>query len=144
MPSLFTTTLDPAVMAELDAREAAEAKPENVVGRLERHEPKPLTDRELAVLDSFAYHAPTPEQTARIDAIRFHYTALARFGMLTVRDSADRTAGLRQLHESQMTMLKAIVCEPGSMARVYVPGVVEQTAEPYGAGIAADDPNPGV
>jgi len=34
--------------------------------------------------------------------------------------SADRTAGLRQLHEAQMTLLKAIVTEPGTPRAGYV------------------------
>lgn len=89
-----------------------------VIGMAPEASLRVLTDREIAILDSFAYHKPTAEQTAVIEAMRLEFATLARSVMLAVPDSADRTAALRQLHESQMTTLKAIVCAPGSQAVV--------------------------
>jgi hypothetical protein len=80
-----------------------------------------LTPAETAILDSFDHHVPSPDQAARINTMRWHCRALAGAVINMVPPSADRTAGLRQLHEAMMTINKAIVCEPRDGHRPQVP-----------------------
>lgn len=68
-------------------------------------------DRKKAIIRSFRYHQPSPEQIERISAVRNGFTDLARLVMRSTRGSADQTAALRQLHEAMMTVNKAIVNE---------------------------------
>lgn len=70
-----------------------------------------FTSGEQAILDSFDHHAPSPEQTERILNVR-HVCKNAAVGIIAnVRNGADRTAALRQLHEAMMTANKGIACE---------------------------------
>jgi hypothetical protein len=70
-----------------------------------------FTTAEQQILDSFHYHRPSQAQQERIANIRRGYRALAVTVIRTMPGSADRTAALRQLHESMMTANKAIACE---------------------------------
>lgn len=66
---------------------------------------------EQRVLESFDYHKPSDEQIERIATIRRTMRHSAELAMLNVASCADRSAGLRLLHEAMMTFNKAIVCE---------------------------------
>lgn len=68
--------------------------------------------RERGILDSFDHHAPSPIQTGRIELMRAQFKLLATHIIAVVPDGADRSAALRQLHESMMTTNKAIVLGP--------------------------------
>ena len=70
-----------------------------------------FSDAEQKILDSFHYHRPNEAQQERIATVRRGYRDLALLVIRTLPGSADRTAALRQLHESMMTANKAIACE---------------------------------
>lgn len=68
-------------------------------------------DRAKGIVESFAYHQPSPEQIGRIAEVRRAHIACAKVILRSSQSSADQTAALRKLHESMMTTLKAIVLE---------------------------------
>lgn len=70
-----------------------------------------LTVREHETLDSFRHHQPSEAQVQRIEFLRTGFQRLAEDACDNVGESADRTAGLRLLHEAMMTLNKAIVTE---------------------------------
>lgn len=72
------------------------------------------TPAEQAILDTFDYHRPSPDQSVRIESNRFAFKHAAFVVLRNCQPSADRTAALRQLHEAMMTANKAIACEPGT------------------------------
>lgn len=69
-----------------------------------------MTDLDKAI-DSFDYHIPNAVQIERIARNRKAYKDLVRVLFETCPPSADRTAAIRQLHESMMTANKSIVLE---------------------------------
>lgn len=73
--------------------------------------PRGIGPSEESILCTFEHHSPTAEQVTRIAQNRAAYKEAARVVFGTCRPSADRTAALRQLHESMMTANKAIACE---------------------------------
>lgn len=60
------------------------------------------------VNDVFRYHAPTPEQPAKYEAIRSAARELARVILDQTPQCADQQAALRQLRECVMTANAAI------------------------------------
>ncbi len=70
-----------------------------------------LSRDEERALESFDYHKPSDEQIERIANIRRTMKHAAEIALLNVDSCADRSAGLRLLHEAMMTFNKAIVCE---------------------------------
>jgi hypothetical protein len=92
-------------VSNTDPREASLAKP---------RAPQGPSDAE--VLASFEYHVPSPEQALRIGSVRRAYRDAAAVVLAVCPPSADRTAALRQLHESMMTANKSIALEPGTPA----------------------------
>lgn len=88
-----------------------------------------VSPRQQAILDSFDYHRPTPEQGDRIGRVRAAFKRCALTVLACTPEGADQTAALRQLHEGMMTANKAIACEPGT--------------ERVDSFVSADDPNPG-
>jgi hypothetical protein len=70
-----------------------------------------MNEREIAILDSFNYHVPSVSQGERIGHVRVLFKNLVEELFQLCPESADRTAGLRQLHESMMTLNKSIVLE---------------------------------
>lgn len=68
-------------------------------------------DRAQAIIDSFKYHQPNPEQVGRISNVRTGAIAFARIILQNAKSSADQTAALRMVHEAMMTANKAIVNE---------------------------------
>lgn len=70
-----------------------------------------MNERELLIMESFDHHSPSANKSAIIEANRGWYKFLVKFIFDNVKDSADRTAGLRQLHESMMTINKSIILE---------------------------------
>ncbi len=70
-----------------------------------------LSRDEERVLESFDYHKPSDEQIERIATMRKTLKHAAEIALLNVANCADRSAGLRLLHEAMMTFNKAIVCE---------------------------------
>ena len=78
-------------------------------------ENRPRIDpRQQAILDSFDYHRPSPEQGERIETNRRAFKFVAVTVIETTPSGPDQTAALRQLHEAMMTANKAIACEPGT------------------------------
>ena len=73
-----------------------------------------MSDRQRAILDTFDYHRPTPEQGDRIGRVRAAFKRCALTIIACTPEGADQTAALRQLHEGMMTANKAIACEPGT------------------------------
>lgn len=73
-----------------------------------------LDPAEVAILDSFRHHVPSPERGQRMTDVRARFESLAGYLIDVVRPGADRTAALRKLHEAMMTANKAIVLEPDS------------------------------
>lgn len=67
--------------------------------------------RKRDLIESFAYHQPSPAQVERIAAVRRGHIECAKVIMRNTRVGADQTAALRKLHESMMTANKSIVCE---------------------------------
>lgn len=86
-----------------------------------------LTPRQLAILDSFNYHRPSPEQVLRISGLRGAFKNAARAVIAATPEGADQTAALRQLHEAMMTANKAIALEPGTPIE---PALGEQPWQP--------------
>jgi hypothetical protein len=72
------------------------------------------TPRQQSILDSFDYHRPSLEQSARIETVRAAFKRCALTVIQVTPEGADQTAALRQLHEAMMTANKAIACEPGT------------------------------
>lgn len=68
-------------------------------------------DAERSVFETFFHRQPTPEQVTRIEKLRVGYSDLCALVQANVQNSADRTAGLRTLHESMMTNIKGIIFE---------------------------------
>jgi len=73
-----------------------------------------VTPRQQAILDSFDYHRPSPEQSARIEGNRYAFKQCALTVIANTPEGPDQTAALRQLHEAMMTANKGIACEPGT------------------------------
>jgi hypothetical protein len=57
----------------------------------------------------FGYHAPTPEQVGRMDAVRAKAKELAKAIEQAAPDCEDKSAALRHLRECTMTANAAIV-----------------------------------
>ena len=70
-----------------------------------------VSAKERRLMASFDHHAPSEDQVRRILINRAAFKCCAAAVLSTCSDSADRTAALRQLHESMMTANKAIACE---------------------------------
>lgn len=62
--------------------------------------------------EMFRYHAPTPEQVARIADLRQAALTFAMVLEMNVRPCADRTAAMRKIREALMTANAGIVLEP--------------------------------
>lgn len=75
-----------------------------------------LPPRLQAILDSFNYHRPSPEQVLRISSLRGAFKDAARAVIAATPEGPDQTAALRQLHEAMMTANKSIALEPGTPA----------------------------
>jgi hypothetical protein len=73
-----------------------------------------ISDRQRAILHSFDYHRPSPEQGDRIGRVRAAFKRCALTVLANTPEGADQTAALRQLHEAMMTANKAIACELGT------------------------------
>jgi uncharacterized protein YeaO (DUF488 family) len=70
-----------------------------------------MTEKERAELDNwFAYHAPTPEKVSQYSHIREEAKKLAEYVVEHVPASADRTAALRCLRNTVMSINLAIAC----------------------------------
>lgn len=68
-----------------------------------------IGDKERAQLDHvFKYHAPSPDQLPKYEALRSSAKAFAETIMRNVPPSADRTAALRKVREAVMTANSAI------------------------------------
>lgn len=63
------------------------------------------------ISDLFEYHAPTPEQTERIIAVRAALKEACAALVAHVPPSAMRTLAIRKLEETSMWANKAIVFE---------------------------------
>lgn len=96
-----------------------------------------LDPRQQAILDTFDYHRPSPEQGDRIGRVRAAFKRCALTVLACTPAGPDQTAALRQLHESMMTANKAIACEPGT-ERVEAIG-----ASPEASGDECPRPPPG-
>ena len=59
----------------------------------------------------FTYHAPTPDQVARMTRLREHARELAHALVELCPNSADRAAAMRKLREVVMTANAAIILE---------------------------------
>ncbi len=101
-----------------------------------------LNPRLRAILDSFNYHRPSPEQVLRISALRGAFKNAARAVIASTPEGADQTAALRQLHEAMMTANKAIALEPGTPVE---PALGDDACRHGGSTVhgSLDDPNPG-
>lgn len=73
-----------------------------------------ISDRQQAIVDSFDYHRPSPEQGDRIGRVRAAFKRTALTVLANTPEGPDQTVALRQLHEAMMTANKAIACEPGT------------------------------
>lgn len=62
----------------------------------------------------FSYHAPNPDQLKAYTDIRNKARELADLFNAYVPDCADKTAAMRHLRETVMTMNLAIACYEGS------------------------------
>jgi len=62
-----------------------------------------LESQEQVLDDLFTYHAPTPEQLPKYDAIRKGARYFASIVLANCPSSADRSAALRQIRQAMMT-----------------------------------------
>ena len=70
----------------------------------------PITREEIE--NWFTYHAPTPEQKIKYEAIRNAAKRLAHVLLDCTPPSADQSAAMRLLRECVMTANAAIACNP--------------------------------
>lgn len=66
---------------------------------------------EAALTDIFTYHAPTPEQLPKYEAIRSAAKEFAKVLVANTPQSADQTAAIRLLRQTVMTANQSIALD---------------------------------
>jgi hypothetical protein len=70
---------------------------------------------DLDIDNTFSYHAPTPEQLPKYEALRAGAKAFAQVIVEQCPPSADRTAAVRKLREAVMTANASIALAPPAL-----------------------------